>query len=338
MSCDCGNKSSGESAKKMYSKIIQDNCQYILRARVPVTISVPLIFHVMDQPDSDLLRSKITNMIIFINKIFNITQQTLNNILYNAKINNIFKSYQKKQYLYIYQFYRLMADNKIIKWEFVLKDIVFSSNCGKSFTDDVCLNNKIKANSPAIDPELNVNIWINTVENSFCLDKKYIMADFPWENRDYCDIDQFDSTKRDFHGIILDSKILDLEDYIDAVHALGHYFGLLHTFDNTCDNEIPLEYDPLTNQDVKGDLIVDTPNQIGPTLVDVDQINQNYDAHLMEIFDDDNSYQPMFMNVMDVTPTGRTYFTFDQHYKMVFFIECFFPSLIISMTYHKKTY
>lgn len=301
-----------------------------------VVIRVPLLFHIMTCVGMSVDEARahiLTNILPAINADFNRSQANYSQYIHNAFMVNIFKNYPTKKNLYVYQYFNILKNNEHVKWEFTLKDVVMVIQSGK-FDGTAPTDNPIIALSPALDPGSCVNIWVNRFTCSSGLTGA---SSFPWEDR--LEDMSFDPVGIDYHGVEINSDAFNHPSHLYRTfsHGIGHYFGLFHVFDNIditdeMYNFLGLDYDvnaPDDGEDIIGDLIVDTPSQIASTSALVNQSNAGLNLHFSTMFNNTNSYVPMFTNIMDYTRDDQMfYLTYDQHYKMIYFIKCFHPQMI----------
>jgi hypothetical protein len=309
----------------------------------PIIINVPIVFHIMFNTNASLatMTTHLTNNVIkAINADFACCQLNFNTT-HNDLIRQIFARYPNKMNLYLSQINRLLTNNSLIKWNFTLKSVIFKTNNTIGITSLDSNNNKIKNLSPAVDPTKNLNIWI-APSNQGILG----ISVFPWFNRlaDGLYNTTFDPAQSKYHGILIASSALGpnfssnfpYATYKTFAHEIGHYFGLLHTFDNTTGsnpliNQIDAnpDYSSASNEDTTGDLIIDTSYQFDATTRLVTYTNASTSLHMFNIFTNYNNYQPMFMDLMDYSYDSQLfYFSKDQHQKMVFFIKRYYSGLL----------
>ena len=315
-----------------------------INIKTPVTINVPVIFHIMFQTQlniNDLKNHINKNIMSVINNDFNRSKINFSNTVYSQMIKRIFARYPNKMSLYLMQYNRLLNNNSMIKWNFYLQSIRLSLNNIISITGDDYNDFKIKDQSPAINPDSTLNIWIAPTSNGILG-----ISRFPWNDRDTFNHLKFDSTGGKYHGVLIASDVFGpnfeqnypYSGYKTFSHEIGHYFGLLHTFDNetykTNDinrNNIAINYNTNSSEDTIGDLIVDTSYQFDAT---TNYVSSNYaytSEHMQNIFNNNNNYQPIFMNLMDYSYDSQLFFfTNDQQGKMVYLIKRYFPKLIHS--------
>lgn len=181
-----------------------------------------------------------------------------------------------------------------------------------------------------IVPKINygkvLNIWFVTFSNGLLG-----YSQFPWELK----------TKPYYDGVVLDYRTIDLKYAYGpynlnrtAVHEIGHWFGLLHTFETTIisyailnnnkDNSVPL-------CETTGDCICDTPPQIEPTYGNPfdDKYNKNPKNPLYSAWPTYNNTLSMFMNYMDYSDDAAMFmFTSEQATKIIILLNLYRTELV----------
>jgi hypothetical protein len=315
-----------------------------IRIKKKININVPIVFHIMCDlgiPNDKIDKQIDVNIIPSINRDFNRNQKNLQN--YPAIVRTIFSNYPNKGKLYMFHYFKILKNTDLVLWNFYHCTTNFYVNNTNPFTGSPVNDNSIIDLSPAMNPNMCVNIWINSYGD---IDGSSV---YPWDNR-LPDKITLDPLLEKYHGIKINKNVFgpnfplnfERSNYTTFSHEIGHYFGLLNTFDNTSYaspdfqyNNLLINYNTCTDADTTDDLIVDTPYQILGTVPKVLEVNKDFDTHLTNIFNDANDYDPMFMNLMDTTPDnyiGRRYFfTRDQQFKMIYFIERYYPSILSSI-------
>jgi hypothetical protein len=309
-----------------------------------ITIDIPLVFHLI----SPSLSHK---------SIKEWEKHIIQNIIHQLQIdfNRDYESYhqqylQNTQDLFVYadetkkDFYLQLVHafpyGLKIKWNFSLKKIVINPNnhviCNKNDQLFQCVN--------LIDPESHLNIVV-------CSGKSILgISVFPFMDRDPNDSSKIDPKFIYRHAIIIESKIFEgtmpnFHLYRTFTHEIGHWCGLLHTFDkcNSNNNIIP-EPTYLENffAHQGKPVILDLPIQQRATYGTVyDSIkivsqyvndkwidNIIHDTPYAYIFEK-NDQKPLFTNFMDYTNDEQMcMFTLYQMIQMVYMLSKFRPNFI----------
>jgi hypothetical protein len=299
------------------------------------TITVPCIFHIVSTipPNTtqasveQLVRSKILPSIT---KDYNYSMKDSSE--YQAFVNNLFGSTNptKKQY---YLSKASVLYNIPVTWNFVLDSVIFKPYTRSvgipKIGDDEVQNNPIYKASPAVDPDNKLNIWIANGTSILGI------ARFPFNDR-ITGSDKMDPSVAYRHGVIINSSVFfnppaPYNLYKTFSHEIGHYFGLLHTFDNTSNHDSALvgagvnnlDFDKTSNDDMVGDLISDTPYQAGPTFGTVSPTNPKFAS----IFNLANP--PLFVSHMDYTDDSQLlFFTHMQMLRIIYFVKRYHGSMI----------
>lgn len=310
----------------------------------PIVIKVPIVFHIMF--NTTMTVQTMTNHLI--NKVIpainaDFAKNQLNFSNYSTLIRQIFSSYPNKMNIYLEQIKKLLPDANLIKWVFSFMSVNFVKNNTIGITGNDLTNNTIKAKSPAVNPDKYLNIWIAPSFSGILG-----ISVFPWFNRlnDNQYNSAFNPTLMKNHGILIASSMLGpsfsagnpYNLYKTFSHEIGHYFGMLHNFDNYTSNtaiinqiDANLDYNLSSPDDTTGDMIVDTPYSSDATVRLVSPINARTSLHMSNMFTNSNTYQPMFMDIMDYSYDSQLFFfTKDQHQKMIFMIKRYFPNILLN--------
>lgn len=301
------------------------------------SLNAKIAFHFL-APIGSFLKTKVNDRAIDIvqslNDDFNNysnNPNTMNNFKYKNVVNRVFLNNQDKQNIYLGQKYISTIPTIPSNLSFNLGKIYYypvTTQLNLSNLDDIndtdleiiAIKQFITQNgAAAINPNNFINIWVIDMIGTSIMG----LSSFPWENID------------DYTGIIVNRKAFFPEDYGETsynlyktfTHEMGHFFGLLHTFENlnsVSSNNINLKnYDgPIVligNESATGDLIEDTPEEFQPTM----------DPTIPTLsLQTDPAYNPLFMNFMDYTfDRYLSNFTQDQIFRMKNMITRFRTSL-----------
>lgn len=191
--------------------------------------------------------------------------------------------------------------------------------------DDNNVSNFILQKSPPVNQTKYLNIWI--VPLTSLLGYAY----FPW-------------MKKAINGVIINYKTFERTNlYTDyslnktMTHEVGHWLGMLHTFQDY--NRKPsdltygtqnasIDYKPaIDTQEQYGDCVADTPPQQNPTFGD--PINNTYNLNSILTTSNNTTFCSMFINFMDYTNDINMFmFTSDQVKKMRLFILAYRPEIV----------
>lgn len=290
----------------------------------PIKITIPIVVHV-------ICRVAVNNPDNTINIIKNILIPRLNaDFNYNASksadytsfINQVMPQSSRKNF-YLSQTSALSPWN--VTFEFVFDKLNFKPVTSNPLTikGDVVSNDPIYRASPAESPDTKLNIWI--AEGSSILG----IARFPFNDR----AGQNPTLQPQFayrHGVIVNSSVFynpspPYHLFKTFSHEIGHYFGLLHTFDNTSSKTAEfinggaiVDYPGNDPNEFTGDLIPETPIQSSPTIGNITSSSPVLLA------------TPFFFNIMDYTNDAFLLcFTKTQILRMVYFIKKYHPTMII---------
>lgn len=200
---------------------------------------------------------------------------------------------------------------------------------GLQSSDDISiLDANVKAVSPAISPQTNLNIWVADL-NSGLLG----YAQFPWEL----------STRPNTDGVLIakgtfgpNATYTNYDLGKTLTHEVGHWLGLYHTFQSTFAYEGGnIDYmDGTAAQEIqesKGDCVVDTPPQGNPTYGNPLSTPNTWPTS--RAFDETSLYQHMYMNFMDYSDDiALMMFTNDQSVKMRLMLYMYRPALVPGFT------
>jgi hypothetical protein len=338
------NNPSLESNSNNLNKVNNEKTNTVIdiTVKTAVTIKVPIIFHIMfntTMTNTQIINHINSKIIPVINNDFNRNKSTFTLTSYTNLITQIFSKYPNKLKMYIAQYSNLLQDNSKIKWNFYLQSIQVVKTNTVGITGDDVNDNLIKNKSPAINPDSILNIWIAPSRYGILG-----ISRFPWDDKLANNNLQFDPRLAKYHGILIATNVFGptfsigypYAGYKTFSHEIGHYFGMLHTFDNitytdpdiTQDN-INIVYDNDIINDTTGDLISDTPYQFDATVNYVASYNAGTSLHMRYIFNNTNNYQPTFFDFMDYSVDSQLFFfTIDQQEKMIYMIKKYFPKLI----------
>jgi hypothetical protein len=256
------------------------------------TINIPTVFHFLAPTGSfnkNAVSAQIHHIIGSLNDDFNNyspNSNTMNGLKYKNIVTDVFISNTPKQNTYLSEPFLSLVPIRPSSITFSLAQIYYHPIASPlnlaSYNDLTQVELEEQAikqylnmhSAQAIDPERVMNIWVVDMINTSILG----FSNFPWETID------------PFHGIILSRQVVcpdfaqDFYDHFKAItHHVGHYLGIIHTFN---DPNLPIS---ILGADTK------TAGPIyDPTDVSVNQ----------KLFTDP-AFNPLFMNFMD--------FTFDKY-------------------------
>lgn len=300
------------------SSIIEQNISAINNTDSNKKYTVQVLFHIVgprNSFDPDRTKMRVDEIISSINTDFNNygpNPNAQNNVKYKNIVNTVFSSNLTKQNIYL-------SDNFVSKIPVSPSNIYFDlteiyyypsrSKLNLSQFDDVGdieleyqeIKKFIQQNrATAIYPSNYLNIWvIDTVGTSILG-----FSSFPWETSD------------SYNGVIVTRRSMFPEDYNETnynlykifTHEIGHYFGLLHSFNNTGGNP--------------GVILNATNNQ---TII-FDPTDKLANPRLFT----DNQFNPLFMDFMDYTyDRFKAMFTVDQIRLMRFMINKYKSNLLL---------
>lgn len=328
----------------MHNQIVNE----IVASGVDVDMTTPLntviAFHFLAPTgtfDVTNVYSRALEIVSLINDDFNnysSNPRTMNNSRYINVVSQVFVGDVEKQETYLSEDYLDVIPATPSNITFELGEIYYypvTSLLNLSAYDDI---NEIELEyqairqfitryqAYAIRPDNFLNIWVVDMVNTDILG----FSNFPWEVTDL------------HSGIIINRTVFFPEEltgnglffpydrFKTFTHEIGHYFGLLHIFNNDGDNG---QYAAVNiNEDVNvgfdgggqftGDYIADTPIQLQPTYDPTDIITSR------ELLTNP-AYNPLFMNFMDYTYDKYiTNFTYNQIQKMRYMIFTYRPGLV----------
>ena len=280
-------------------------------------VNIGVVFHIMFANNNQAQYQADADYVITeLNKDFAKQASTFNTV----------GPYTNLSYQTTYQNYIGRAANcKIV----FFKQQVLYHPVGLQSSDNISLlDSNVKAASPAISPQTNLNIWVADL-NSGLLG----YAQFPWELSSRPNTDGVLIAKGTF-GRGATYTNYDLGKTL--THEVGHWFGLYHTFQSTFAYEGGnIDYMDGTAaqeiQEAKGDCVVDTPPQGNPTYGN--PLNTPNTWPTSRASDETSSYQHMYMNFMDYSDDiALMMFTNDQSIKMRLMLYMYRPALVPGFT------
>jgi len=219
-----------------------------------------------------------------------------------------------------------------IQWNFELKTII-KKPLNLGITSDQTTRDKISKQCPPIggDPmkELVVVIMTTPPDNGLLG-----ISSFPFD-----DVDNKTRHQVNISCDVFNGKFPSYSKNFTFTHEFGHFFGLLHTFDNesfiydssmiqqgfnkiNIDNNSPQEY--------TGDLIPDTTEQANPTYGKISS-NPNNPYNYANYVNcvNDPSHGPNFYNIMDYSDDDQMFFfTEMQHRRMLYVVNKYYPTML----------
>lgn len=340
----CGHNNNSYSYNnniQIHNQIVNDITTNEVDVDMITPIHIQIAFHFLAPSDSfnvtDVLQQ--TNDIIqSINDDFNNysdNQYIMNYLRYKNVVNEVFIGDQEKQDIYLSDNYQETIPLRPSNITFELGNIYYypvASRLNLTQYDDVeQVDLEYQAvkqfifenNAVAINPNNFLNIWIVDMIGTEILG----FSSFPWDTMDIV------------NGVIINRAVFFPEELIanqlffpydkfkTFTHEIGHYLGLLHTFDNSGDekqfaavniNEDNQQAQFAGSSNNTGDYIEDTPFQSTPT----------YDPYTDQMLQSDLNYNPLFMNFMDLTYDDfLTNFTYNQIQKMRYMIFTYRPEI-----------
>lgn len=288
-------------------------------------INIKVAFHMImpkNSIDKQEINTRIQQVLVSLNEDFNsynINPNIYNNFKYKSVVNTIFHNDTNKQNIYLSPEYYNMLPNNPSNISFDIGNIYYYPITNKldlsqqKNMDVDMMRNLIKqyiitSQANNIYPDKLLNIWVVDIDSIFTS-----FSSFPWEVYD------------DIHGVIIHKRLLFPEKYNETnynkfksiTHAIGHYLGLLHNYDQKINNNnrsINIHEDVTSDQIINN--INDFPIQDSPITDPADRTNTKlYNNRL---------YNPLFMNFMDNTyDKYSVIFTKTQLEKMKFMIKKF---------------
>lgn len=214
------------------------------------------------------------------------------------------------------------------KITFTKQSIIYHPVESQSSTNLSVLDSSIKSGTPAVSPNTTLNIWVADLSSGILG-----YAQFPW------DLGSSPSTD----GVVIArgcfgrcAYYLDFDKNKTLTHEVGHWLGLYHTFQSTHNYEGGnIDYQDggaaEEEQEVKGDLVVDTPPQRDPTYGNPILSPNSWPSSSPT--DVSGTHRHMWMNFMDYSDDAAMFmFTADQSIKMRLMLYMYRPTLVPSFT------
>jgi hypothetical protein len=268
-------------------------------------IYIGIIFHICyrNYNQSDVGKD-VDNAIDLLNKDFSKQCQNFN---YGSD------KYKDRSFKQTFDSYVQLSDKCNIS--FYKVNILYSPVEIQNSSNTSILDRNIKKNSPAINPERYLNVWVADLGGGLLG-----YAQFPWD----------DNPKKD--GVVISKdtfgrKPNSMEYNLGKTltHEIGHWLGLYHIFQETIQTG-GQNTDP-DNEEHKGDCIADTPPQATPTYGN--PVNTPNDWPCSQPIDEKKAYRHMFMNFMDYTDDIALFmFTHDQVKKIRQMIHVYRPKML----------
>lgn len=241
-------------------KSIQDNGKQI-------TINV--VFHVMMPQNTVLKQSDTISATADIGAIINALNRDYNNTAFVASGDMSSNKYTSVCPS-VSQYKAILALSKSANITFKTIRIIYA-NLKKIIPNDTTISTKntiIKGASPPVNPNSCLNIWLVNDLGGGIIG----YAVFPWDT----------ANRPTYDGVVLERKVSGVKPAIGyeafnmnrtAVHEVGHWMGLYHTFQNPFTNA-PVDPSAIIDANKNGtteieektyDCVKDTPLQIAPT-------------------------------------------------------------------------
>ena len=276
------------------------------------TINIGIYFHIcyFNYNTSDI-ENDVVHTIDLLNKDFS---KQCSNFDYGAN------KYVDADLKATYNSYVTLADVCNIK--FYKVGIKYAPITSQTSSNISILDNNVKKNSPPVEPNRYLNLWIVDFNNGLLG-----YAQFPWDNSPRTD------------GVVISKGTFGKNPSYDKynlgktlTHEIGHWLGLYHTFqdtfaysggnidyqDGTPDEEI---------EELKGDCVADTPPQGVPTYGNPFETPSTWPTS--KPADQSKKFRHMFMNFMDYSDDIALFmFTQDQKIKMRQLIYMFRPDVL----------
>uniref|UniRef100_A0A6C0C5M6 Peptidase M43 pregnancy-associated plasma-A domain-containing protein n=1 Tax=viral metagenome TaxID=1070528 RepID=A0A6C0C5M6_9ZZZZ len=328
----------------MHNQIVNDLVANQVQVDMTTPINATIAFHFLAQPgtfDTADVFSRALEVVAVINDDFNnysTNPRTMNNLKYTNVVSQVFTGDLEKQDVYLSEDYLDVIPEAPSNITFELGEIYYypvTSLLNLAAYDDIneieleyqAIRQFISRNQAfAIRPDNFLNIWIVDMVNTDILG----FSNFPWEVNDL------------HNGIIINRIVFFPEELVanglffpydrfkTFSHEIGHYFGLLHIFNNDNDNAQYAAVNINEGEQVgfdgggqfTGDYIADTPIQFQPTYDPTDILTSR------ELLTNPD-YNPLFMNFMDYTyDKYLTNFTYNQIQKMRYMIFTYRPGIV----------
>lgn len=320
-------------------------------------ISIPLVFHLLDpilgSHDVTYWKEYINaNIIPRLNNDFNRNFDNFSEE-YLKNVTSLFANAEQDKKNFYLNVVNTLPQNINLVWEFYLKDVILKPTC------DIILrsmnNDNIFRSTTLADPESNLNILI--VQGTGILG----ISVFPFVDRNPYISSQIDPSYKYRNAIIINTNVFQgslkaYNKFRTFTHEIGHWCGLLHTFDNKTYTSTDIKKFGLNqlifdltafnsiNKNTTGDLISDTAIQYEPTygtvydtVITVDKkVGNNIEPKKIHVSPyakifSEATCTPNFYNFMDYTDDEQMcMFTKIQILHMVYMIARFRPLFIKS--------
>lgn len=323
-----------------------------------ITISIPMVFHLIDPILSTHCETEWINhindgIIPQLNNDYNVSYENFKD-QYIEKVNLLFEyAHPSKKQFYL-NLVETLPKIPNLKFHFYLSKVIMKPISGLRIAPSG--NDVIYSNVSLIDPESHLNIVVARGDQILGI------GVFPFRDRNVDDISQIDPKYKFRNGVLISTtvfinKIEPFTKFRTFTHEIGHWCGLLHPFDNItyktnvthCGSDI-LDFEETTmssdendiDQNFVGDLITDTPTQLKPTYGTVYDkvftINKKIGKKIHEIkvrktpysyIFENNNQTPNFFNFMDYTDDSQMcMFTHYQVLHMLKMLKRFRPAFV----------